>query len=861
MITAAADGSSLANPGPAGWAWYIDDQQWAAGGWPQATNNQAELMAVLDLLHATAHIDDELRVLCDSQYVINSLTKWMAGWKRRGWRKADNKPVENLELMKQLDQAIAGRRVSFEWVKGHAGHPLNEAADERARAAATSFRDGTQVNSGPGFPSSSPAESAPPQPQPDLFSEPTLFDQAPAGSVDSAEAPGLQPAHLELLVSLGQPSLDPTGSHAVYAVRRPSLAADSYVSRLWMVPTSGERPPRPLTHGLADWAPQFSPDGQHIAFLRGTPPQLAVVEAPGGEPRILTDAPLGVEEFVWSRDSRQLAFVARIPEAGRYGTLAGVSAEREDPRRITGNQFQANGVGYTRDRPRGIYLLDVPAAEQEPWIEPVGRAADGLQPSSEADLGGTKGLPAARLLTPTGADCYQPEFAPDDSAIYFTAALHEGRDEDIRSMIHRVPLRGGNPQLIAGGLDSQWGWSRPRFSRSGQLWALGLELGPSGKDFVGRPRRVARLLPDAQPNPVTGEELDYETGSGFLLPYGADSMLAVARVRGSYELHIIDPTGRVEQLVQGRQVISAAVEAGGTVVAVHSTPTQPAELVRIDGGLTRLTDLTRALLAQAQPIEPSELTITGADGQPVHGWVFLPPGPGPHPVLLNIHGGPFHCFDWGFFDEAQIYAAAGYAVVQCNPRGSASYGLNHGRAVKHRLGSVDMDDVLAFLDGACAANSSLDRNRIGIMGGSYGGYLTAWTISQDHRFTAAIVERGYLDPAAFVGTSDIGWFFSDEYVGTDPARIQAQSPYAQAAQVRTPTLVIHSEQDLRCPLDQAQRYFAALRRAGVATEMLVFPGENHELSRSGSPWHRTQRFQAILEWWQRHLPVKDKGGS
>ena len=150
-ITASADGSALGNPGPAGWAWYIDDDHWAAGGWKHATNNQGELKAVLELFRATAHLDEDLHVFCDSQYVINSVTKWMPGWKAKGWRKGDGKPVLNLDLLKEIDEAIAGRRFVFEWVKGHEGHVLNEAADARARAAAESFARGSALPAGPGF--------------------------------------------------------------------------------------------------------------------------------------------------------------------------------------------------------------------------------------------------------------------------------------------------------------------------------------------------------------------------------------------------------------------------------------------------------------------------------------------------------------------------------------------------------------------------------------------------------------------------------------------------------------------------------------------------------------------------------------
>ncbi|GAA3879939.1 hypothetical protein GCM10022381_22750 [Leifsonia kafniensis] len=150
-ITAAADGSALGNPGPAGWAWYVDDSCWAAGGWKHATNNQGELKAVLELFRATAHLDDDLLVLCDSQYVINSVTKWMPGWKKKGWRKADGKPVMNLELLQEIDEALVGRKYRFEWVKGHANHPLNEAADSRARAVSEAFQRKAPIPEGPGW--------------------------------------------------------------------------------------------------------------------------------------------------------------------------------------------------------------------------------------------------------------------------------------------------------------------------------------------------------------------------------------------------------------------------------------------------------------------------------------------------------------------------------------------------------------------------------------------------------------------------------------------------------------------------------------------------------------------------------------
>ncbi|WP_173924530.1 RNase H family protein [Agromyces sp. Marseille-P2726] len=180
MIIAAADGSALGNPGPAGWAWYVDDTCWAAGGWVRGTNNQGELTAVLELFQATAHLDDELLVQCDSQYVINALTKWMPTWKRKGWRKADGSPVLNLDLMQALDEALRGRRYRFEWVRGHAGHPMNEAADERARAVAVAYQKGLDIPTGPGWTGAC-------EPAVDVLVSPAPGDAADEASLDDRE--------------------------------------------------------------------------------------------------------------------------------------------------------------------------------------------------------------------------------------------------------------------------------------------------------------------------------------------------------------------------------------------------------------------------------------------------------------------------------------------------------------------------------------------------------------------------------------------------------------------------------------------------------------------------------------------------
>lgn len=248
------------------------------------------------------------------------------------------------------------------------------------------------------------------------------------------------------------------------------------------------------------------------------------------------------------------------------------------------------------------------------------------------------------------------------------------------------------------------------------------------------------------------------------------------------------------------------------------------------------------------------VSATAPDGHPVPGWLIRPAGAGPHPVLLMIHGGPFFQYGHTLFDEAQVYAEAGYAVLMGNPRGSSGYGEAHGRAVVGNVGEVSATDVMALLDAALAADPGLDRHRVGVMGGSYGGYLTTWLAAHHgHRFRAAISERALTAVDSFLGSSDIGWTFVDDLFGPDPVRQAAQSPLTYADQITIPMLIIHSEQDWRCPVEQAQRLFVALKRRGTPVEFLLFPGEGHELSRTGRPRHRVARFEAVLDWWSRHL--------
>ena len=286
-------------------------------------------------------------------------------------------------------------------------------------------------------------------------------------------------------------------------------------------------------------------------------------------------------------------------------------------------------------------------------------------------------------------------------------------------------------------------------------------------------------------------------------------------------------------------------------MATYGDTTTSRELARLDGDkLVPLSDFGADVRPVLLPID--EIDASAPDGYPVHGFLAVPEGDGPHPVLLMIHGGPFTQYGWTNLDEAQVYAAAGYAVVYGNPRGSSGYGEAHGRYILGDVGAKQAPDVLALLE-AALERPDLDSSRLGVLGGSHGGYMTSWLVGHDHRFRAAVSERAVNAPDSFEGSSDIGWDFVDELYGPDPEQRRVESPLTYADDIRTPLLIVHSEQDWRCPIEQAQRLYVALRKRDAEVEMLLFPGEGHELSRSGVPSHRIARLDAVLEWFGRHL--------
>ncbi|MEV4315231.1 S9 family peptidase [Actinocrispum sp. NPDC049592] len=632
----------------------------------------------------------------------------------------------------------------------------------------------------------------------------------------------MRPEDIELLTTASSVTL--RGELLLVAAARPVLETNDYQGAIHRVALDGSGT-RPWTHGRCDTEPVISPDGTQVAFLRSAQPkakpQLYVQPVDGGDARKVTSLPLGAQSPVWSPDSRRIAFLARIPEEGRY---TGTDAQAEAPRRILRLDYHVDDIGYLADRRKRLFVVDTHAD-----AEPV-------------------------ELTDGTCEVGSPAWSGDGSHIVFTAprGWHPPA-ETLAQDIFAVPAGGGEPILVcetkgdAGMLASRGGllaYLGREFSTPVEAIALNTALWvvPFTLDGPAEPRRLTDLetlcLEDNQP------------------AFVGDDLCFTIRNRGAIELRRLPVSASLATLAETTLVagergkVAAFAVDGDRVVAVVSTPDSPGEVVVCGGPV--LTSFGTALRDKGI-CEIREIVGTSPDGYESHGWVVLPAGEGPHPVVLHVHGGPFMYHGWGFFDEAQVYASAGYAVVLPNPRGSSGYGQAHGRAILGAFGTVDVDDVLSVLDAALAL-PGLDSTRVGVMGGSYGGFMTSWLAAHHgERFKAAWSERAVNAWDSFSGSSDIGWFFTDAYIGADPEAQAKMSPLTHADLIRIPFLIAHSEQDWRCPIEQAQRMFVALRRQGTPVEMLIFPGEGHELTRSGQPRHRRQRFDAVLEWWQRHL--------
>jgi dipeptidyl aminopeptidase/acylaminoacyl peptidase len=625
-------------------------------------------------------------------------------------------------------------------------------------------------------------------------------------------------------------------------------------ANLWVVPTEGGRP-RQFTYGdHVDNQPRWSPDGTRIVFLSTRADeeqaQLYVIPFGGGEARPLTNLKGTFGNFEWSPDSGKLVvqFRKNDPED--------VERQKDDAtkkrgvvcRHITRVFYKLDETGYLPKERWHLWTLDVRSGKATPL---------------------TKG---------DTYDEVEPSWSPDGAEVVFCSNRSEDPDLDPDAIDLFVIRQTGGPMER---LETPFGRKMlPRFSPDGRRIAY---IGAEGRGAWWKNDNlwvVSRQGPGDTQN-VTGH-LDIHVSSFTLTDmvqpvmapprWSADGSTVYVQVcrHGATPIYAVSLEDGNASTVTGEQGLVADFSADTTtsvIAYLFADWTDPGQVWvhrRSDGRTRKLTRFNQALLREIDLGEIEEVWFQGPTKNNVHGWILTPPGFDPskcYPSILQIHGGPLVQYGTVFMHEFYFLAAQGYVVYFCNPRGGQGYGENHAKAIWNAWGTADYEDIMAWVD-YVGQKPYIDRTKLGVTGGSYGGFMTNWIIGHTDRFKAAVTQRCVSNQISAWGSSDVNWVF-EQAVGGDRApwdnmeQYWNQSPMKHIGAATTPTLVLHSERDLRCAQEQGEQVYVALKKRGIATELILFPDEPHGLSRVGRTDRRIARLHHIRRWFDRYLKNDD----
>ncbi|WP_187254478.1 S9 family peptidase [Alkalicoccus halolimnae] len=640
---------------------------------------------------------------------------------------------------------------------------------------------------------------------------------------------------LENIHTLQDPVFSPDAQKVAFV--RQKISERSYISHLF-VHDVAESSTSQWTFGSGTVSsPQYSPDGKFLAFAgkkqEDNHSQLFLISTNGGEAHKITDLPGGASLPMWNESSDELLFTTLADPEDPLSQKE--NDDKEDtPIVIEKLKYKSDAAGFfsSQRKQLAVYSMETKRAE---------------------------------IITEETEDLQPVSWSKDGNWIIYLA--NKEGDFYVGSDVYLFNRKKNEHQKIASGSFSQAAFSpderniallghKKEFqgATQSQLWI---------SDINGTKLECLTQSADLSfTDSMIGDVISGMNSSGPVWSNDGKCLFVQASFEGSTQLYKVNLSGHLEPLTQGNQhVFTFAVHSGGSMITGVSTPENPGEFYIMTPELSKWQQKTKfheGFLKEVRVRKAEEIRVKAEDGIQIQGWVIQPADSlEESPGLLEIHGGPHAMYGNTFFHELQLFAAEGYTVFYCNPRGSYGYGQNFVNAVRGDYGGKDYTDIMSFTDKVLDTYPHINENRLGVTGGSYGGFMTNWITAHSDRFQAAATLRCISNWISFYGVSDIGYFFTEWELGIDflenTEELWNFSPLKYVKQMKTPLLIMHGEKDYRCPVEQAEQLYTALRMAGQEPRFVRFPGANHELSRSGPPLLRQARLQELTDWFNTHL--------
>jgi dipeptidyl aminopeptidase/acylaminoacyl peptidase len=707
----------------------------------------------------------------------------------------------------------------------------------------------------------------------------------------AADKRGITEKDLFDFVWIGDPQVSPDGARVVFVRVSVNEKKTGYDTSIWTVGTNGNDEPHRLTNGNHDNSPRWSPDGKFLAFVRSAekdskpePGQLAILPMNGGDAWTFTELPKGASAPRWSPDGRTIAFTSSTnpddlakqqkkkqkEEDGKKAAAAAAASPSPtasttaSPSKSDGDDERESDVlvvtrAVYREDNEGNFDFKRP---DHIWTIPAPRTADEkVQP---------------KQITSGRFDEGQVFWSKDGAQIFF-ASLHvdEPYYDVPKTEIYSVSANGGEPAKLTT-IDMGAQGFAP--SPDGKQVAFTASINQPVNSYTQPDLWVMDLTPNAKPRNLT-EKYDFDVGQGVFgdnsPPRAAGGNRPVWSADGKSILQLIGKEGRtalarfdtatgaVAEITKGNQAVAAFRTSpdAAKMVCLISTPTRLGDLFVVDqnGDQRQLTDINKQLWSQLNLSEPEEITYQSFDGKKIQAWVQKPPGfnaTQKYPLILNIHGGPHAAYGYIFEHEFQWMAAKGYCVLYPNPRGSTTYGQDFGNIIQYHYPGDDYQDLMKGVD-EVVKRGYVDEKKLGVTGGSGGGLLTNWVVTHTQRFAAGVAQRDIASWEHWWYTADFTLFQPSWFKGPpfdQKKDFEDRSPITYIKNVKTPMMFVLGENDTRTPPGAGgEEMFRALKFMKVPTVMVKFPGESHELSRSGQPWHRVERLQHIVGWFDKWL--------